>query len=100
MLPEEVYKRRHYGTPQSTLLIISNLTVFTISVSLFVGCTINWFFWVALGLLAVYNFFNIRKDRESYNRLRVIAYIITLIIMIGMFFLIKAKAQNCGANPF
>jgi hypothetical protein len=94
MLPDEVYKRKHYGTPQSTLLIISNLTVFAIAVSLFTGCSINWFFWVTLGLLALYNFFNIRKDYESYNRFRVIAYIISIVIMVGMFFLFRAK-QNC-----
>ncbi|WP_158989856.1 hypothetical protein [Mucilaginibacter sp. L196] len=93
MLPPELYKRRHYGTPQSILLLIANFTVFTVSVSLFAsGKTVNSFFWVAMGLLAIYNFFNIRKDREEYNRFRIIAYVLSIVIMIALFFIFRAKA--------
>jgi len=95
MLPEEVYKRRHFGTPQSTLLILTNFTVFAVSASIFVGCTINWFFWVTVGLLALYNFFNIRKDREEYNKFRVIAYVVSIIVMIALFILFRLKGENC-----
>lgn len=93
MLPDELYKRRHYGTPQSMLLIVANFTVFTILLSLFADQKhTNWFFWVAMGLLALYNFFNIRKDREEYTRVRIIAYAISLAIMAAMFFIFRAKA--------
>jgi hypothetical protein len=92
MLPDEVYKRRHYGTPQSILLIVSNFTVFAVTISIFAADkTINWFFWVAMGLLAIYNFFNIRKDREEYNRARIIAYIISVLLMAVMFITIRAR---------
>jgi len=93
MLPDEVYKRRHYGTPQSMLLIIANFTVLAINISLFANeKQINWFFWVVMGLLVIYNFFNIRKDREEYTRVRIIAYVMSVLLMIVLFFLFRAKA--------
>jgi Mg2+/citrate symporter len=92
MLPDEVYKRRHYGTPQSILLIVSNFTVFAVLASIFAdGKTVNWFFWVGMGLLAIYNILNIRKDREEYNRARIIAYVISVLLMAGMFLMFRAK---------
>ena len=45
-----------------------------------------------MGLLAIYNFLNIRKDREEYDRARIIAYIVSLALMVAMFFLFRAKA--------
>jgi hypothetical protein len=93
MLPEEVFKRRHYGTPQSILLIITNYAVFAIAVSLFAsGKTINWFFWVCIGLLAVYNYINIRKDREEYNKARIISYIISVLLLIAVFIVCRVDA--------
>jgi uncharacterized membrane protein SirB2 len=93
MLPEGAYKRRHYGTPQSTLLIIVNYAVFAVAASIFTTPKqINWFFWVIIGLLAVYNFFDIRKDREEYNKARIIAYIISLVIMVSMFIIYRVKS--------
>jgi uncharacterized membrane protein HdeD (DUF308 family) len=92
MLPREVYKRRHYGTPQSMLLIISNYAVFAVAASIFTTPqSIGWFFWVVIGLLAVYNFFNIRKDREEYNKTRIIAYIISILLMVAMFITYRLK---------
>jgi len=92
MLPDELFNRRHYGTPQSALLIVSNFTVFAFTASLFaMGKTINWFFWVAMGLLAIYNVFNIRKDREEYNRIRIIAYVLSVATMAGMLLLFRSK---------
>ena len=92
MLPDEVYKRRHYGTPQSILLIVSNFTVFAVTASIFAADkTINWFFWVAMGLLVIYNFFNIRKDREEYNRARIIAYIISVLLLVVMYVTIRSR---------
>jgi len=95
MLPDDVYKRRHYGTPQSILLIITNFTVFAVAASIFISCTINWVFWVVMGLLGIYNFINIRKDREEYNRFRIIAYIVSILIMAAMLFLFKAANGHC-----
>jgi 4-hydroxybenzoate polyprenyltransferase len=92
MLPHEVYKRRHYGTPQSMLLIITNYAVFAVTASIFTSPhNINWFFWVVMGLLAVYNFFNIRKDRGEYTKARVIAYVISLLLIVLMFITYRLK---------
>lgn len=84
------FNRRHYGTPQSTLLIIANYIVFALVLS-FSGGKTGWFFWIAMALLALYNFFNIRKDRESYNKPRIIAYIISIVMMVVFFFIFKLK---------
>jgi len=93
MLPEEVYKRRHYGTPQSMLLIVANFTVLTVTISLFAaGKHVNWFFWVSMGLLALYNFFNIRKDREEYTKPRIIAYVLSVLLMVILFIIFRLKA--------
>jgi hypothetical protein len=93
MLPDELYKRKHYGTPQSFLLLVTNFTVFTVFASIFASDkTVNWFFWVVIGLLAIYNYFNIRKDREEYNQTRIIAYIVSIVIMVAMFFLFRSRA--------
>ena len=85
-----MFKRRHYGTPQSTLLIISNFVVFGIILTLS-GKNAGWFFWIALALLALYNYSNIRKDREEYTKARIIAYILSLAAIVGMFFLFRAR---------
>ena len=95
MLPDDLYKRRHYGTPQSTLLIMANYVVFAVDISLFgSSATINSFFWIVLGVLAIYNFANIRKDREQYNRSRIIAYAISLALMVFLFILFRLQIQN------
>ena len=87
------FKRKHYGTPQSTILIIANYVVFAVILSI-TGGKANWFFWIGTALLALYNFFNIRKDREEYTKARIIAYIISIALMIAMFFLFKLKGQS------
>jgi FtsH-binding integral membrane protein len=93
MGPNELYKRRHYGTPQSVMLLLTNYLVFGISTALFAtDKTINWFFWVCVGALVVHNFFNIRKDREEYNRFRIIAYVVSILLMAVMFVLFRLKA--------
>ena len=87
MIPEELYKRRrrHNNTPSSMLLIIANFIVPTIAVSLFSSCNqVNWFFWVVMGGLAIYNFFDIRRNREEYNKTIIISYLISLVIMIAL----------------
>lgn len=86
-----VFKRKHYGTPQSTTLIIANYVVFAVVLTITDGKA-GWFFWIALALLALYNFFNIRKDRGEYTKARIIAYVISVLVLIGMFFLFKFKS--------
>ena len=96
MLPEEVYKRRHYGTPQSFFLIIANYVVFVLAMEFFAACTaINYFFWITLGLLAAYNFYKIRREREEYDKARTIAYVISLAGLVLLFFVLRASAQHC-----
>jgi len=96
MGPNELFKRRHYGTPQSVMLLLTNYLVFAICLSLFASCKpISVFFWIGMGVLAVYNFLNIRKDREEYTRTRIIAYIVSVLLMVALFFIFMAKAPNC-----
>jgi len=93
MGPNELYKRRHYGTPQSVMLLLTNYLVFGICTTLFASDkTISLFYWICIGVLAVYNFFNIRKDREEYNRFRIIAYVISILLMAVMFVFFRLKA--------
>lgn len=96
MIPEEIYKRRHFGTPQSVSLIVTNYIVTIIAIEVFAMCLkINWFFWVAIGLLAVYNIFQIRKNQEVFDRKNLIVYGISLVLLLAMFFLLRIKAQPC-----
>lgn len=96
MLPEELYKRKHFGTPESLILIVVNYVVVAFSIELFAMCTkINWFFWVALGLLALYNYYTIRRNRHEYGKNNIIGYILSLVGLILMFVLFRMKAQPC-----
>jgi 4-hydroxybenzoate polyprenyltransferase len=96
MLPEELYKRRHFGTPQSLLLIVVNYVVMAVAIEIFALCTkINWFFWVVVALLALYNYFTIRRNREEYGRNNIIGYAVSIAGIILMFVLFRIKAQPC-----
>ena len=95
MIPEEVFKRRrrHNNTPESVLLIIANFMVVSVAVALFTDKHhINWFFWVVIALLALYNFFTIRKNREEFTKNTIISFGISLIVLVLLFFLFKGKA--------
>ncbi len=95
MIPPELFKprRRHNNTPEPILLIIANFIVVFAGLTLFaVKGRVHWFFWVCMGLLALYNFFNLRRNRELYNRTNIIAYIISLFVLVLVFFLFKGKA--------
>ncbi len=94
-LPEEVYKRRHYGTPQSFFIIITNYIVLALAMQFFVGCTISWWFWLTLGLLAAYNAYKIHREREEYDKARIIAYVLSLTGLILLFFLLRGSLQHC-----
>ncbi|MDN3551783.1 hypothetical protein [Mucilaginibacter aquaedulcis] len=98
MIPEEIYKRRpnHNNTPESITLIVINYIVFVVALQLFATCAkINTFFWVALGALALYNFFSIRKYREDYGKPQAIAYIISIGGLLLLFFLMRSRDLNC-----
>ncbi len=93
MIPEEVFKRRknHNNTPESTLLIIANFIVVSADVTLFIHHShINWFFWVVIGCLSVYNFFTVRRNIEEFStRIVLISYISSIIVLIALCFLLK-----------
>jgi 4-hydroxybenzoate polyprenyltransferase len=93
MIPEEIFKRRrnHNNTPESVLLIITNYIVVSVGLALFSGHGhINWFFWVVIAFLALYNFYTIRRNSDDYgNRITVIAYLISLIALVVVVFLFK-----------
>ncbi|HEY9535619.1 MAG TPA: hypothetical protein VIQ77_13840 [Mucilaginibacter sp.] len=82
-------RRRHNNTPKYVLLIIANYVVFCTLITL--DSKLNWFFFLTIGLLAVYNYFNIRRNIEEYNRPIVIAYIISLLGIILLFFLARTQ---------
>jgi hypothetical protein len=93
MIPEEVFKRRprHNNTPESTLLILANFIVIALDTSLFTNKTqIYTFFWVVVGFLTVYNVYTIRRNREEFeSRIIIIAYVISLLVLIGLFFVYR-----------
>jgi cytochrome bd-type quinol oxidase subunit 1 len=87
MLPEDVYKRRHFGTPQSFFLITVNYVVLALAVQMFAACShIQAFFWVVIAALTAYNVYKIRRDREEYDKIRIIAYVISVAGMVLLFF--------------
>lgn len=96
MIPKELFKRRHFGTPAPVSLIVVNYIVTVVAVQAFAMCTqIKWYFWATLGLLAVYNFFQIRKNPEVFDRKNLIVYGISLMLLLAVFFLLRTKAQPC-----
>jgi len=96
MLPEEVYKRRHFGTPQSFFLIITNYVVLVLAMQFFAQCTqIDKFFWASIVLLAAYNFYKIRREREEYDKPKIIAYVVSLAGLVLLFFALRSGAQPC-----
>jgi hypothetical protein len=52
---------------------------------------INWFFWVVLAILAWYNFYIIRRNREEFeDKITRISYIVNLGLLVVLFFLFRA----------
>ena len=95
IIPEEIYKRRHFGTPQAVSLIVTNYIVVVIAVQIFaMSNPISWFFWAVIGLLAVYNFYQIRKNREDFDRKNLIVYAVSVILLLAVFFLLRLKANQ------
>ena len=98
MLPEGLYKRRrnHNNTPPTVLLVLTNCIVLALLIQAFTGCnSINNFFWVAIAALALYNVYSIRRNREVYNRMNVIIYVLSIAFMVFLFFYFSSQPQNC-----
>ena len=96
MIPKEVFNRRHFGTPEVVSLIVVNYIVTVIDIQAFAMCTtIKWYFWLVLVLLGVYNFYRIRRNPEEFDRRTLIAYGISWILLLAVFFLLRTKAQPC-----
>ncbi|MBB3969843.1 hypothetical protein [Mucilaginibacter phyllosphaerae] len=98
MLPEGLYKRRrnHNNTPPSLLLVLTNCIVLAVLIQLFTGCrTINNFFWAAIGILALYNVYTIRRNCEEYNKLNILIYILSLLFMVFLFFYFSNQPHRC-----
>lgn len=84
MLPEEVYKRRHYGTPWLFSLIIVNAIATCLAMPSTGKCGhVNWFFWVFIVALITYNFFTIRRNREDFNKVSIISYVVFMLLLAG-----------------
>lgn len=97
MIPEEVFKRRHYGTPPLFSLIITNSVLLCFITPFFATCgTIHWLFWVFLALLVTYNFFTVRRNWEEFTRIITIAYAISIVVEIAGIFLMLHK--TCSAS--
>jgi hypothetical protein len=82
-------RRRHNNTPKYVLLIIANFVVFCALITL--DSKLNWFFFLTIALLTVYNYFNIRRNIEEYTKPIVISYIVSLIVLIILFFLAHSQ---------
>ena len=89
MLSEDIFKRRrnHNNTPKSVLLIIANYMVCCVLFT--IVSKLNWFFWLVLILLAIYNYFTIRRYRDEYTRVNIIAYAVSLIGLVLMYFVTR-----------
>ncbi|MGZ3872980.1 MAG: hypothetical protein ACXVJD_08680 [Mucilaginibacter sp.] len=92
LIPEEVFKRRrrHNNTPESVTLIITNFIVVAIADTLFSSNHhLNWFFWVVIAVLAVYDFFTIRKNYEVFSNIDKIALLVSIPILALMVYILQ-----------
>jgi hypothetical protein len=85
----DIFKpRRKYGNmPRPVLLIITNYIVGCALFTLVTNTT--WFFWTVLVLLAVYNYYNIRRNREEYNKANIIAYVVSTVGLVLLYFIAR-----------
>lgn len=97
MVPENLFKDRHYSSQAIIGLITANYIVFALAVEIFVSCTtVNWFFWVVLAGLAVYNYFTIRRNEDEFAEKRTkIIYVISLVGLGIIYYLLAFAAQHC-----
>jgi hypothetical protein len=83
----ELYKRRrnHNNTPQYALLIIANFVVCCVLFSL--TSKLNWFFYITIVGLGVYNYFTIRRHIHEFTKPVIIAYVLSLVALVFFFFI-------------
>lgn len=88
MEPHQVFKRRHYGTPESFTLITTNYIIVALGLAIFTNAQhkIYWFFWVIFGLLVLYNAYSLRRNWSEYDKVGVIAYFIGIAGLPLLFF--------------
>ena len=92
MLPEEVFKRRHRGTPESFSLIIVNTIILALIGPGFIHChQISIVFWIGLGLLAIYNFYTIRRNRDNFDKAATIAYILSIVVFAAVIVILATR---------
>ncbi len=83
----EIFKRRrnHNNTPKYTLLIIANYavccTLFTLD------SKINWFFLLTIALLAIYNYYTIRRHIDEFIKPVIIAYVVSWVGILLLFYI-------------
>lgn len=81
-------RRRHNKTPKYTLLIITN---FAVCACLFTLTTkLNWFFILTVALLAVYDYFTIRRNIEEYTKPVIIANVIVFVAIVLLYFVARS----------
>ena len=97
MLPENVFKDRHYDSQAVVTLITANYIVFALAVEICVSCTgVNWFFWVILAGLAFYNYYTIRRNSEEFSEKRIqIVYGASVVGLGIVYYLLGVVGQHC-----
>lgn len=96
LLPEDLYKRRHFGTPESLMIMVVNYVVLAVDIEWFAMCSkISWGFYAVLAVLAFYNYYTINKNRDEFTKQVTIGYIASLAGLVLMFILFRLKAQPC-----
>ncbi|MDB5155778.1 MAG: hypothetical protein JWR50_485 [Mucilaginibacter sp.] len=92
MISEDIFKRRrrHNNTPKYVLLIIANYVVCCALFTL--DSKLNWFFFLTLIFLAVYNYYNIRRNIEEFTKPAIVSYILSLAGIVLLYFV----ARNAG----
>lgn len=96
--PGMVFRNRNYSIQALISLSTANYIVFALLVQMCVSCTgINWFFWVGLALLALYNYYTIRRNTDEFQEKRTkIIYIGSLVGMGLLYYLLGVVALHCN----
>ena len=75
---------------------MANYVVIFVCTSLFTSCgRINSFFWYVVAALAIYNFFDIRRYRDEYNKTTIIAYTGSVVFLIIAFIFFLSREAGC-----
>lgn len=78
MEQKPIFQRRHFGNPQVFNVLVTDYAVVFFGLTIFNSShhRVHWFFWIIMGLLAVYNVFAIYKHREEITKVSIIAFIV------------------------